>query len=715
MIKRKKFTTEIGGRMLTLEISLIAEQANAAVIAKCGETVVLATVVMSPEDSGANYMPLRVDYEEKFYAAGKILGSRFIRRESRPSEDAVLTGRLIDRTLRPLFDERIRRNIQVVVTVLAIDEENDPKFVGLIGASTALGISDVPWGGPVGGVRVAQLGSDFKVNPGNAEMAEGKATFDVFVAGTKDRINMIELGGDDAKEADILKAFRIAQDEINKLTDFQAKIIKEIGKPKAELALFEADPKLREAVHKFLGGRLEDAVYRPNKVEYLGKLNELKNDLMEHLKEKFSDEEDGPPSASLASGGPDLKVASFLFEEEIDALVHKNILEKEKRPDGRRLDQVRELDGEVGLFARTHGSALFMRGSTQALGVTTLAPPGSAQLIETMETTEKRRFLLHYNFPPYSVGETGPFRGPGRRDIGHGNLARKAVEAIIPSKEEFPYTIRVVSEILSSNGSSSMATVCASVMSLMDAGVPIKKPVAGIAMGLMLGQGSSVKGQEYKVLTDIQGPEDHHGDMDLKIAGTEDGVNAAQMDVKVDGLSIEILEKTLEQAKKARLEILKFMGTVLDKPRAELSKYVPTIRQIKISPAKIGALIGPGGKVINGLIEKYELASIDVDDDGSVFVSGEDLKKVETAMAEITAITKEYKVGEIVEGNIIKTLDFGAIMDLGGGKDGMIHVSELKNGFVKNVEEVVKVGDSVRAKIIRADDDGRIGLSIKQL
>jgi len=706
MIKRKKFSTEIGGRTLTLEISPIAGQANAAVIAKCGETVVLATVVMSPEDSGANYMPLRVDYEEKFYAAGKILGSRFIRRESRPSEDAVLTGRLIDRTLRPLFDERIRRNIQIVVTVLAIDGENDPEFVGLIGASTALGISDVPWGGPVGGVRVAQLGSDFKVNPGNAEMAENKAALDAFVAGTKDRINMIELGGDDAKEADILKAFRIAQDEINKLTDFQGKIIKEIGKPKAELALFEADPKLREAVHKFLGERLEDAVYQPNKVEYLGKLSELKNDLTEHLKEIFSGEDEE---------GPDLKAVGFLFEEEIDALVHKNVLEKEKRPDGRRLDQVRELDGEVGLFARTHGSALFTRGNTQALGVTTLAPPGAAQLVETMETTEKRRFLLHYNFPPYSVGETGPFRGPGRRDIGHGNLARKAVEAIIPSKEEFPYTIRVVSEILSSNGSSSMATVCASVMSLMDAGVPIKKPVAGIAMGLMTHSTSSGQVEKYKVLTDIQGPEDHHGDMDLKIAGTEDGVNAAQMDVKVDGLSIEILEKALEQAKKARLEILKFMGTVLDKPRAELSKYVPTIRQIKISPDKIGALIGPGGKVINGLIDKYELASIDVDDDGSVFVSGEDLKKVETAMAEITAITKEYKVGEIVEGSIIKTLDFGAIMDLGGGKDGMIHVSELKKGFVKNVEEVVKVGDSVRAKIIRADDDGRIGLSIKQL
>ncbi len=402
--------------------------------------------------------------------------------------------------------------------------------------------------------------------------------------------------------------------------------------------------------------------------------------------------------------------ADLLFEEAINDLVHEKALAGELRPDGRKLDELRPLDGEVAKFSRTHGSALFVRGNTQALAVTTLAPPGAEQMIETMETTGKRRFMLHYNFPPFSVGEIGSFRGPGRREIGHGNLARKSLERLIPTKEEFPYTIRVVSEIMSSNGSSSMATVCASTLSLMDAGVPLKKPAAGIAMGLMMKDAKN-----YKVLTDIQGPEDHHGDMDMKVAGTADGVTGMQMDIKVDGITLEIVEKTLAQARKARLEILQFMKGLIAAPRKELSPFVPAIRQLKIATDKIGALIGPGGKVINGLIEKYGLAGIDVDEDGGVFVSGTDLAKVEAAVADIRAIAREFKVGEIVEGNIIKTIEVGAIVDLGAGRDGMIHISELKNGFVKKVEDVVKVGDFVRAKIIRVGDDGRIGLSMKQL
>lgn len=697
-IQRKIFTTDVAGKTLTIETSSLADQTNASVVVRYGETVVLVTVVMSHKDSNVDYLPLKVDYEEKFYAAGKIIGSRYVRREGRASEEAVLAGRLVDRAIRPLFDSRIRRDIQVVVTVLEIDEENDPEFLGLIGASIVLGISNVPWGGPVAGLRVANIGEESKINPSNSDFLKSKASFDAFVAGSKDAINMIELGGDDAPEEKIISGFKIAQKEINKLIDFQEKIIKEIGKPKAEVFLFEFDPALRTAVDKFLEKRLEEAVYQPNKVEYLGKLSALKESFFGHIKESFPE--------------PDFKSADLLFEEAIDKLVHKNVLEKDRRPDGRKLDEVRELQGEVGLFPRTHGSAVFIRGNTQALGITTLAPPGQEQLIETMETTGKRRFLLHYNFPPYSVGEIGSFRGPGRREIGHGNLARKAVEALIPPKEEFPYTIRVVSEILSSNGSSSMATVCASVMSLMDAGVPIKKPAAGIAMGLMLEEG--VKNPKYKVLTDIQGPEDHHGDMDLKVAGTEDGVNAIQMDVKVDGLSIEMIEAVFKQAKKARLEILKFMKSVLDKPRPKLSPYVPTIRVIKISTEKIGALIGPGGKIINGLVKKYSLTGIDIDDDGTVSVSGNDLAAVEAAVAEATAITKEFKVGETIEGKVIKILDFGAIVDLGGGRDGLIHISELKNGYVKTVEEVLKLGDFTKAKIIRVDEDGRIGLSIKQ-
>ena len=700
MLNKKQFSIDVAGKTLTIEVSALAEQANAAVLAKYGETIVLATAVMSHKEASTDYLPLKVDYEEKFYAAGKIIGSRYIRREGRSSEEAILAGRLVDRTIRPLFDNRTRHEIQVVVTVLQIDDENDPEFVGLIGASTALLISDIPWAGPIAGVRVAQVGNEFKINPDNSYMTANSHAFDAFLSGSKDRINMIELGGLDAQEKDIARGFEIAQKEVNRLVEFQEKIQKEIGKPKAAIKLSEPDADLKAAMEAFLADKLEGAVYQPTKVEHHSAIGELKTKLFLHIKESFAAKEKEV----------NWKAVDFLFEDAINNIVHKNILEKEKRPDGRKLDELRALYGEVAMFSRTHGSALFVRGNTQALAVATLAPPGAEQLIETMETNTKRRFMLHYNFPPFSVGEVGSFRGPGRREIGHGNLARKSLERLIPTKEEFPYTIRVVSEIMSSNGSSSMATVCASSLSLMDAGVPIKKPAAGIAMGLMMKDAKN-----YKVLTDIQGPEDHHGDMDLKVAGTEDGVTGMQMDVKVDGLTLEIVEKTLAQARKARLEILAVIKKVIPTHREKLSPFVPTIRQLKINPSKIGAVIGPGGKVINGLIEKYGLAGIDIDEDGGVFISGTNLENVEKAVAEVKGITREFKVGEIIEGNVIKTLEFGAIVDLGGGKDGMIHVSELQSGFVKKVEDVVKVGDFVRAKIIRADDDGRIGLSIKQL
>ncbi len=701
MLHRKTFSIDIAGKKLEIEVSELAEQANAAVLAKYGETVVLATAVMGRRDIDLDYMPLKVDYEEKFYAAGKIIGSRFIRREGRASEEAVLAGRLVDRTIRPLFDNRLRREIQVVVTVLQIDEQNDPEFVGLIGASTALLISDIPWNGPVAGVRIAQFADGFKINPDNAFVEANSPVYDAFVSGSKDRINMIELGGLDAQEGDIAAGFVEAQKAINELIAFQERIRAEIGKSKTEVKLAVPDPELAAAVASYLGGKLEDAVYQPTKMEHASAVGALKTDLMLHLKEAFE-----------AAGKPiNWKAADFLFEEAINDLVHKNVLEKDRRPDGRKLDELRRIDGEVALFSRTHGSAVFVRGNTQALAVTTLAAPGAEQMIETMETTGKRRFMLHYNFPPFSVGETGTFRGPGRREIGHGNLARKSLERLIPSKEEFPYTIRVVSEIMSSNGSSSQATVCAASLSMMDAGVPLKKPAAGIAMGLMM---SDV--DHYKVLTDIQGPEDHHGDMDLKVAGTRDGVTGMQMDVKVDGLTLEIVEKTLAQARAARLEILDAMHKVIEGPRARLSPFVPTIRQLRIPVDRIGLVIGPGGKTINGMIEKYGLAGIDIEEDGGVFISGTDLEKVEAAVAVIQAMTREFKIGEIVEGNVVKILEFGAIVDLGGGKDGMIHVSELRDGFVKRVEDAVKLGDFVRAKIISADEDGgKIRLSLKQM
>ncbi|TSC82636.1 MAG: polyribonucleotide nucleotidyltransferase [Parcubacteria group bacterium Gr01-1014_20] len=698
-MKRKEFKTEIGGKTLTLEVSELAPQTNAAVLAKYGETIALVTVVMSKNESSVDYLPLKVDYEEKFYAAGKIIGSRFIRRESRPSEDAILSGRLVDRTLRPLFDNRIRREIQVVVTILSYDEENDPDFVGLIGASTALAISDVPWDGPVGGVRVAKIGDKLVVSPDNSLMRGDDFVFETFVSGVSDRINMVELGGKEVSEAEVVEAFNLAQKEINKLVDFQKSVISEIGKKKTELLLAEIDPQVRAEASKFLSDKLEGAVYVKDKATYYEGLAKLGKELVAHLVEIFPDHDKSRLS----------KDAHFLFDEAVDQLVHKNILEKDKRPDGRALDEVRELQGEVGLFKRTHGSALFMRGNTHALAVTTLGAPGAEQIIETMETNMKRRFLLHYNFPPYSVGEVGSFRGPGRREIGHGALAEKALKHLIPSKEAFPYTIRVVSEIMSSNGSSSMATVCASTLSMMDAGVPIKSLAAGTAMGLM----SDEKGN-FKVLTDIQGPEDHHGDMDFKAAGTTNGVTAIQMDVKVSGVPIEVLVKTLAQAKEARLHILKFMGGVIEKPREKVSAFAPAISHFMINPEKIGVVIGPGGKMINGLIKKYELSGIDIDEDGTVFVSGTDHAKMEQAVADIKALTREFAIGEIVEGKILKLLDFGAILDLGGGKDGMIHISEFKNGFVKDINEVVKLGDFVRAKIVKVED-GRIGLSVKQL
>jgi len=710
MLEKKQFSVEVAGKTLTIEVSSLAEQANAAVIAKYGETVVLATAVMGRKDIEIDYMPLKVDYEEKFYAAGKIIGSRYVRREGRSSEEAILAGRLVDRTIRPLFDNRVRREMQVVVTVLQIDEQNDPEFVGLIGASTALLISDIPWNGPVAGVRLAQFvpgvapagaTGQFMVNPDNSAVTDQSTVFDGFISGSKDRVNMIELGGLDAQEIDILAGIEVAQKEINKLIEFQLKIQKEIGKPKAQVALAEPDPEIKAAVEAYLSDKLEAAIYRPNKMEEQHAVYTLRNDLIAHIKEKF-----------VAQGKVvNWKAVEFIIEEQINDLVHKNVLENDRRPDGRGLTEVRALSGEVKLFSRTHGSALFVRGNTQSLAIATLAAPGAEQLIETMETNTKRRFMLHYNFPPFSVGEVGSFRGPGRREIGHGNLARKSLERLIPSKEEFPYTIRVVSEIMSSNGSSSMATVCASSLALMDAGVPLKKPAAGIAMGLMM---SDVK--NFKVLTDIQGPEDHHGDMDLKVAGTDDGVTGMQMDVKVDGLTMEILAKGLDDARNARIHILKTVKATLPAARKELSPFVPKIMTLKISPSKIGAVIGPGGKMINGLIEKYALAGIDIDEDGGVFISGMILENVEKAAADIRSLTREFKVGEIVEGNVVKIMEFGAIVDLGGGKDGMIHVSELKQGFVKTVEEVLKLGDFVRVKIIKVDEDGgRIGLSLKQM
>ena len=673
-LNKQQFKNEFRGKELIIETSILAGQANAAIIGKYEGNTVLVTAVMGKDDKEGDFFPLKVDYEERFYAVGKILGSRFVRREGRPSDGAILSGRIIDRTIRPLFDQRIRREVQVVVTILEAVENADLDFLTLLTVSSALSVSDIPWNGPVAGVTV-----------GNE--------FNGFVAGTDGRVNMIEMDGVSVLEKDILAAFEAGHKEIKELIAFQHSIVKKIGKQKAELVLAGVNEELQSRIKEFLKDKLEAAVFQKDRKVHDAKLAELKAALLDFLKSGGSEE-------------ADLSSAEVIFESEIDGLVHQKCLEKNIRVDGRKLDQIRDLHAEVGFLKRVHGSALFVRGDTQALAVTTIAPPGNEQLIETMEFSGKKPFILHYNFPPYSTGEVGRVGAPGRREIGHGALAEKALKGLIPSHEVFPYTIRVVSEILSSNGSSSMATVCGVGLSLMDAGVPLKQPVAGIAMGMM----SDEKGEKYKILTDLQGPEDHFGDMDFKVAGTKDGVTAIQLDVKINGLTMKMVEDTLAQAKKARLEILDLIVKTLPAPRPEVSEYAPKVMILKIRPDQIGQVIGSGGKVINDIIARTG-ATIDIEEDGRVFVGAVDKNVALAAYKEVESIVKEYQVGEIVEGKGVKIMEFGAIVEF-GNRDGMVHVSELKEGFVKKVEDVVKMGQKVRAKVIRVEED-RIGLSLK--
>jgi len=676
-LEKKQFQTTLQGAPVTIEVSRLAGQANAAVIGRYGDTTVLATVVMGKRDTDLDYFPLSVDYEERFYASGKILGSRFVRREGKPSDDAILSGRLIDRTIRPLFDPRLRREVQITITVLTYDELHDPEEIGLLSASTALLISNIPWGGPVAGIK-----KEIKEENGK--------TYSSFFSGTRDFINMIEFSGKEIDKSTLKTVFINSHEEIKKLVAFQEGVAKEIGKEKADVMIPEPSDEAKNMIRSFLRGKIEDAL-RARGVE------QLKNDMFDHLR-------------TLENSDEALRYGEFLFEAEVDMFVHDYAIKEGKRVDGRAFDQIRDLLADVKILSRMHGSGLFIRGETQVLAVATLASPAQEQLVETMEGTTKKRFMLHYNFPKFSTGEVGRARSLGRREIGHGALASKAIEQVIPSKEEFPYTIRIVAETLSSNGSSSMASTCAATLALMDAGVPIKKPVAGIAIGLMTGEGG-----KYKILTDIQGPEDHYGDMDFKVTGTDEGITAVQMDVKIGGINPEIFENAINAAEKARTQILEVMGKILSAPRKELSPYAPLIKTLSINPDKIGLVIGPGGKTINGIVAKCGgTIAIDIDEDGTVFVSGLDHAAVVKGFDEVQALTREYKVGDIVEGPIVRVLEFGAIVDLGGGQDGMVHVSELKEGFVKRVEDVVKLGDRVTAKIIRADE-GKIGLSIKAM
>jgi polyribonucleotide nucleotidyltransferase len=693
-MKIQKFETEIGGRKLTLETGRLAMQADAAIVVSYGETVVLATVVMSKnERAGINYFPLTVDFDEKFYAAGRIKGSQWIKREGRPTDEAILTSRLIDRTLRPLFNHRLRNEVQVVLTVLSFDGQNDPDIPSIIAASCAIMISGIPWEGPVGAVRIGKdKDGKLAVNP-TYEMRES-SNLDLVVSGPEKFINMIECGSNEIVEDEMVHAVEIAQKEVEKTIEFQKRVVSEITKKQKDVSIPQADEAFRKEIIGYLGSKLEKAVFE----DYPFSLDALKKETSDWVGENKKD------AKMIAE-------AAELFEEEVDKIVHENVIKNKKRVDGRKMDEIRELKVEVGILPRTHGSAIFQRGVTQALCIATLGAPGLEQSIETMEFVGKKRYLHHYNFPPFSSGETGRIGFPGRREIGHGALSEKAVLPVMPSKEDFPYTIRVVTEILSSNGSTSMASVCGSILALMDAGVKIKKPVAGIAMGLFTEDNSDPE-KNYVIVTDIQGAEDHHGDMDFKVAGTANGINALQMDVKVSGITPKILGEALEQAKKARLEILHAMQAVIPSPREKLSQYAPKILTLRINPDKIRDVIGSGGKTIHQITGETG-ATIDIEDDGMIFITSDDETSANKALEWIKNITHEVVPGEIFQGRIVRILNFGAFAEILPGQQGLIHISELAPFHVNKVEDIVKIGDMVPVKVKNIDSEGRINLSLK--
>ncbi|MBI4119910.1 MAG: polyribonucleotide nucleotidyltransferase [Parcubacteria group bacterium] len=705
-MEEKVFETELGGRKLKVETGKLALNADAAVTVTYGDTVVLATVVMSKNERlGIDYFPLTVDFDEKFYAAGRIKGSRWVKREGRPSDESILTGRLIDRTIRPLFNHRLRNEVQVILTALSFDGENDPDVISIVAASTALLLSGVPWQGPVAAVRIGRdpysaessaghsKNKNLVVNPSYSQRLN--SDLDLVVSGPENLVNMIEANSDEATEADILAAVELAQKEIKKLVDFQKNIAETVAPKTAVLLAPKANEALKKEIKSWLGSRLEKTLYEAENPE---SLDQLKKEMADWVGEN-------------KKNAADVAEANLLFEEELDHLVHTGILKQNRRPDGRKLDEIRPLKIEVGLLPRTHGSGLFQRGYTQALCVLTLGAPGLEQSIETMEFVGTKRYLHHYNFPPFAPGEVGRIGFPGRREIGHGALAERAILPVIPTKEEFPYTIRVVTEILSSRGSTSMASVCGSTLALMDAGVKIKKPVAGIAMGLFIENNSDPE-KNFTVITDLQGPEDHHGDMDLKVAGTAEGITALQMDVKISGLTPKILAAALAQAKKARLEILASMLEIIKEPRPKLSPYAPKILTLRINPDKIRDVIGSGGKTIHQITDATG-ATIDIEDDGLIFITSENEESAERALQWIKNITHEVVAGEVFEGKIVRILNFGAFAEILPGQQGLIHISELAPYRVNRVEDVVKIGDVVSVVVKNIDSEGRINLSLK--
>ena len=696
----KEFSAEIAGKKMTAKIGLLAEQAGGSVTLQYGDTVVLATATMSKDRrEGQDWFPLFVDYEERFYAGGKIKGSRFIKREGRPSDRAILAGRVVDRTIRPLFDERMRNEVQVITTILSIDGEVNPAVLAVSAASIALAISNVPWNGPVSAVQVGKFGEELELNPTMEQLED--TDLDLIVAGTATKVNMIEAGAKEISNEKMAEAIGKGFGVVKEINKFQEEIIKTVGKEKTEVELTTPSDEFEKEINTFLDEKgLDKAFYTKDKKEQDEKMGEIKKALSEKLTEDFTDE------SELRARKAE---ASLVFENYLNKVLHNRILQNEERPDGRKPREIREIASAVGILPRTHGTGLFQRGQTQALTVATLGAPGDEQIIDTMEVDEKKRYIHHYNFPPYSVGEVRMMRGPGRREIGHGALAEKALEPVLPSKDDFPYTMLLVSEVMSSNGSSSMASTCGSTLALMDAGVPIKTPVSGIAMGIVTGEDNS-----YKILSDIQGPEDHWGDMDFKVAGTKDGITAMQLDVKIDGIDPELSLEVLEQAYEARMQIMDVMLTAIPEPRAELSQYAPRIITLKIDPEKIGAVIGSGGKIINEIIDETG-CNIDIEDDGSIFITAETAEGGKRAQKWIEDLTKDIEVGEEYTGKVVKIMDFGAFVELVPGKDGLIHISNLSKDRVNKVEDVVKEGQMVKVKVIEVQDSGKIGLRLVEV
>ncbi|HEV2953746.1 MAG TPA: polyribonucleotide nucleotidyltransferase [Candidatus Dormibacteraeota bacterium] len=679
---------EIAGRQLSFEVGRVAEQAGGAVMVRYGDTVVLSTAVMSDPREGIDFFPLTCDYEEKLYAAGKIPGG-FLRREGRATETATLASRLTDRPIRPLFPDGFRNDIQVVSTVLSADQENDPTIVSINGASTALVISEIPFQGPIGAVRVGYIDGQLVVNPLMSDMA--RSDLDLVVAATQDAILMVEAGANQVSEALIIEALNLAFAETWKLCQLQLELQAEVGKPKVEFSAPEYPQATVDAVAEYLAPHVDEAAFDPDKAHREAKTKALRNQMLVALADRFPDDRD---------------LLKKLFDKKIKDRVRQRVVEEGVRADGRGLRDVRKITVEAGILPRTHGSALFTRGQTQALSILTLGSMSQQQKLDGLGLEVAKRYMHHYNFPAFSVGEARPSRGPGRREIGHGALAERALLPVVPSVDEFPYTLRIVSEILSSNGSTSMASVCGSTLCMMDAGVPLKAPVAGIAMGLVTRDG------KYAILTDIQGVEDALGDMDFKVAGTAQGITALQMDIKIKGLTRQIMEQALEQAHEARMHVLGKMLEVLPESRKEMSSHAPRITTIQINPDKIRDIIGPGGKMIRKIIEETGV-QIDVEDDGKVYVASVDQEGARKALDWIRGLTDEVEAGRIYRGKVVRIMSFGAFVEVLPNQDGLVHISQLTDHRVDKVEDVVNIGDEIMVKALEIDDKGRLNLSRK--